>query len=431
MSQDNQLDLDIQNYSINDIEKFFRFRPKQKYSKTDIELREVEIREKLLGSGHIDKKFKKDLIDFLTKAKHWLIYTKFPEEKAPSSIPATYQLDKLDYPNSKIEPTSRQDTLIKRPDTQFIYASNSEYFQGNVNPLNRRTLTKCLTIDTRFRNSLYITQSSDFTIQLPIKLTKVVSMKISAIELPTTFYGISSKYGNHFFFIEIGIFVEKKLITDHLKIVIPDGNYTACDLIEVINHELQCNTNCDANIFSLITFELDVINSGSGTSKVMVQPVCDNPKTKYIEYIKLDFTRDINGEYSNLNLCSKIGWNLGFLKGVYCDKTSYKAETIIQTTTINYVYLAIDDFNNNMNNHFLTTFTESILNPNIIARLSLKNTYMWQNDSYQIVAEPRKYFGPVDIQRLHIQLYDEWGRILDMNNSDYSFCITFELLYDF
>jgi hypothetical protein len=56
---------------------------------------------------------------------------------------------------------------------------------------------------------------------------------------------------------------------------------------------------------------------------------------------------------------------------------------------------------------------------------------MWQNDSYQIVAEPRKYFGPVDIQRLHVQLYDEWGRILDMNNSDYSFCITFELLYDF
>jgi hypothetical protein len=256
-------------------------------------------------------------------------------------------------------------------------------------------------------------------------------MKISAIELPTTFYGISSKYGNNFFFIEIAVLIEHKIITEHLKIIIPDGNYLPDDLIKVINHELSSNIMGEVNLFSLIVFELDIIDSGSGSSKIIVHPIYNDPRTKSIKYIKLDFTRDINGEYSNINISSKIGWNLGFLKGVYSDKTSYKGETIIQTNKINYVYLAIDDFNNNVNNHFLTTFTESILNPNIIARLSLKTTTMWQNDSYQIVAEPRKYFGPVDIQRLHIQLYDEWGRILDMNNSDYSFCITFELLYDF
>jgi hypothetical protein len=44
--------------------------------------------------------------------------------------------------------------------------------------------------------------------------------------------------------------------------------------------------------------------------------------------------------------------------------------------------------------------------------------------------EPRKYFGPVDIQKLHVQVYDDHGRILDTNNSNFSCCILFKMLYD-
>ena len=42
----------------------------------------------------------------------------------------------------------------------------------------------------------------------------------------------------------------------------------------------------------------------------------------------------------------------------------------------------------------------------------------------------REYFGPVDLQRLHIALYDEFGRIIDLNNMDYSFCLSFQTIYD-
>ena len=38
----------------------------------------------------------------------------------------------------------------------------------------------------------------------------------------------------------------------------------------------------------------------------------------------------------------------------------------------------------------------------------------------------REYFGPVDIQRLTIQLKDEFGRIIDLNNMDWSFTLAFE-----
>ena len=53
-----QLDLDINNYNINDLERFFQIKPNAKYSESDIELKEYNIREKLLSSGHIDKRFR-------------------------------------------------------------------------------------------------------------------------------------------------------------------------------------------------------------------------------------------------------------------------------------------------------------------------------------------------------------------------------------
>jgi hypothetical protein len=52
-----------------------------------------------------------------------------------------------------------------------------------------------------------------------------------------------------------------------------------------------------------------------------------------------------------------------------------------------------------------------------------------END-YNIVTEPRTYFGPVDIQRLRIRLFDDRGRLLNMNNTNYSFCLDLKMLYD-
>jgi hypothetical protein len=52
------------------------------------------------------------------------------------------------------------------------------------------------------------------------------------------------------------------------------------------------------------------------------------------------------------------------------------------------------------------------------------------NRDMNVVTEPRKYFGPVDIQKLRIRIYDDHGRILNINNANYSFCLVFKMLYD-
>ena len=237
MSSTNDLDLDINNYNLYDIERFFRFREGQKYTAADIEEREYEIREQLLSSGHIDKRFKRDLIAFLTTAKDWLIYVKCPAAKAPSSIQISAQLDKSNYPRAVELSGARDADLVKHPNSSYMNSLPSEFFAGSLNPLSTRILTKCITIDTRFRDDFYKTESSNFMIQLPTKLTKVVSMQLASIELPLSFYGISQSYGNSFFFITVNYTdnLEGIIYENTNRVLIPDGNYDADTLINVIN----------------------------------------------------------------------------------------------------------------------------------------------------------------------------------------------------
>jgi hypothetical protein len=434
------LDLDINNYNINDIEKFFKLKPKSKYTASDIELKEYEIREQLLKSGHINKRFKTELIDFLTKAKQWLIFVKCKDTEAetkPTSIPKNYKLDNLDTPLSK-EPPSRTDELITRPERQFIYSNPGEFFPGTLNPLNTRVITKTLNIDTRFRDNLYATQSSDFIMNIPNKFNKVASMQLSSIELPIVFYNISESFGNNYLYIQANYnsfnFTDTGL-TEEKFFIIPDGNYNSHGLINTINNLLSPK-DCSGNflnpdkIFSYIKLSLDIDSNNSGTGKVSIKPI--ESHKQFINSITLDFSKNRSGTTDTTSILTKIGWNLGFIKPKYEGSQSYTADTIFEMSTIRYIYLAIDDFNNSANNQFISIFNKSILNPNILARISIKGASFdsIKENNYNIITEPRQYFGPVDIQRLRIQIYDEYGRILNMNNSNYSFCLDFKLMYD-
>jgi hypothetical protein len=434
-----QLDLDINNYNINDLERFFQIKPNTKYTESDIELKEYNIREKLLSSGHINKRFKRDLIEFLELAKNWLIFVKCRKGNftAPTTIPDNYKLDTLDTPISKeVEP--RTNELIKREDTQFVYSNNSDFFPGKLNQLNTRIITKSLNIDTRFRDNLYSTQSSDFSIQMPIKFNKVVSMNLSSLELPVSFYGICKEFGNNFLYLKAiySSFDDINIVKTADKIItIPDGNYNSNDLLQTINDLLSPRNSTgdllnSEDIFSYISLSLDITSSGSGSGKISIKP--SGLRSDLIRNIELDFTRDINGDVDKTDISTKIGWNLGFIKKKYRGASSYIADTVIEPANIRYIYLAVDDFANSANNQFVSVFNNSIMSPNILARISIKGSYfslIMEND-FNIITEPRRYFGPVDIQRLRIRLFDERGRVLPMNNSNFSFCLDFKMIYD-
>ena len=136
----------------------------------------------------------------------------------------------------------------------------------------------------------------------------------------------------------------------------------------------------------------------------------------------------------------KLGWNLGFRFGDYKNPhqtdpsapTAFISQGLFEAMGPRYIYLVVDDYNNNVNNSYFAAFNSSILNKNILARISIQGSvYSILSDaSLALKSIPREYFGPIDIQKLQIQLLDEYGRILDLNNMDFSFALKLECLYN-
>jgi hypothetical protein len=150
--------------------------------------------------------------------------------------------------------------------------------------------------------------------------------------------------------------------------------------------------------------------------------------------LELNFQVDKFGnEDRNTPLPLKFGWILGFRNGVYVNNLNYVSEGLINTNGSSYFFLVIDDHHNNVNNSFYSAFNSSILNKNIIARISSQintTTSLLEQNNLSVITTPREYFGPVDIEIINIQLLDEYGRIVDLNNMDYSFCLTLTTSYD-
>ena len=209
------------------------------------------------------------------------------------------------------------------------------------------------------------------------------------------------------------------------NIVVPDGNYTNEDLLHDINSQIV-ESPC-SSIFDL-SFNVNLNDNRSGTGKVIVTSA--GKSGNVVTNVKLDF---IQNPGSQTDILQKLGWHLGFTKKIYDGATTYVSETMPDSNRVRYLYLAIDDYNNSVNNNFTSAFQKSVLSPNILARISpgaVDSFGLFIGNEMNMVTEPRKYFGPVDIQKLHIQVYDDMGRVVDLNGANFSFCLSFNVIYD-
>jgi hypothetical protein len=252
-------------------------------------------------------------------------------------------------------------------------------------------------------------------------------MKLAAIELPTTFYNISKQAGNNFFTL---------IVNDISQVIsIPSGNYTNIGITNVLNTAVTniANSSPVLQMFGYIVFGINIDNNNNGSGQAFVGIDASIPDVNLIQSFSLNFQVDKNGiEDRNTPLPLKFGWILGFRNGIYINNASYVSEGVVDLLGSRYLYLVVDDFNNNVNNSFYSAFNSSILNKNILARISLQsNTFnIFTENNLNIITTPRQYFGPVNIQKLNIQLLDEYGRVIDLNNMDYSFSLTFQTVYD-
>lgn len=407
-------DLNIENYKRDELIEMFELPPN--FDRNIVEIKELKLRDTITNNSEINKDTKVLTINFLTKAKNIILSEDEPKNKPLKEKIENFYNNSYELKSSKLEDQSEHMVQV-RQDKPYLSSYPSEFFPGVINPIKKRTIKKNLNIDTRFRDNYYSTSASNFTIQLPLNIDNVLKMQLAAIELPITYYVVSKQYNNNYFNITVN--------GDNTVIEIPDGNYSQTTIMDIINTQL---TLAGAP-FSYISFIINLSNGTTGSAQTMV----GSNETGTVNDLELNFQYDRNGvEDRGTPLPLKFGWNLGFRNGIYSGVTNYVSEGVVDFVGPRYFYLVVDDYNNNVNNNFYSAFNNSILNKNILARISIQaNQFnILQQNNLNIVTTPREYFGPVNLYAMNIQLLDEYGRIVDLSNMDFSFCLNLSVVYD-
>ena len=425
-------DLDTSNYSKEDYYDIFNL-------DKSLTITESLVKEKhkiLLNNiknENIDEEQKKEISNFLTECKKNLLEIIKKDNN--------YKLINSDF----IQDMNHSVTFNNSH--QVIKKDGSdEYHTNKINPLPKNTTSTLLNINTKFRKNFYETSATDFVLDLPEEFKNVVSITVVSVQVPNSNYTFCSSYGTNEFTVELfdvsgnlgnTQWENSDRVNETKVIKIKEGIYTGPILQDYLNthvfsrgnlRRIGCKYDGISRKFRFFrdfrTFEEGGIQD---TNKI---------KRKF----NIDFRLN---EDKNRPIQMNMGWILGYRQQYYnweedyVDASGvnfkvdqgYNPEAVYDNLGSRYFILCIDDFNKNYSNTLSSPFTESVFNnETAIAKVpNNPNSINFDDIFYQ---SRRNYFGPVNIKKLKIQLLDELGRVVDLNNNDFSFSIQIEQLYD-
>jgi hypothetical protein len=355
------IDLNLNNYTLQDLERFFGIL--HPYTLVDIEQKNKALLDRLLQIN-VNPTIQKDIVHFLQKAKDKLLM------------------------ESNIIPTQT---------TPFVYSNPSEYFKGTFNPIEKRLISKFISIDTLFRSNYNYTKPTDFTYTFPESINNVVSLQIKSFEIPYVWFNISAAQKNNSFTIQIE--------EDIFSCILPDGTYKSDILILALNEILPSGINAEA-FGEQITILNDISNN---------------------VIFSLNFESESIISLGNI---------LGFQNTMYSGLISYQAETFIGAGIMNnYLFIDVDDFHNNHTTDAIISIvhnntTPSYLGNNIMGRIPILDinavNSLITNNNINSILKKRDYFGPVKLEKMNIRILNKFGEVIDLNKNNYS--IVFEII---
>jgi hypothetical protein len=420
------------------------------FNQQTVDAQELKLRNSIFKNKQINKETQVNTINFLTKAKT-IILNENVESKSNNASDIVDEMGSLYKLTDSMAGFTMQDSMKllesdtytpKQPhktimDGTGVHAIQtqlttphtssypSEFYSGILNPIKKRLVRKNVVIDTKFRDNYYSSSSTNFNLALPTQFKNVMQMQLTEIEFPFYYYAISTQYGNDFFAITVdGV---------SAMVTIPEGNYDPITVTNAVNTAL---TNLGAP-FSQVVFNVQLAESNIissyliGNNKMFVGPAAGSTITS----IELNFQTDSLGNPdTGTQLPLKLGWSLGFRNGMYTGSLNYLSEGVIDVLGAKYIYFVVDDHHNNVVKNFYGLLNASVLNNNILAKFPVFSVrpfnFFVTASITNTSSPPREYFGPVDLYGMTIQVMDEYGRIINLNNMDYSFTLMLTCIYD-
>lgn len=240
-------------------------------------------------------------------------------------------------------------TIINTIDTH-----NVDYVKDplKLNPVERKTIFKMISIDSQFREDPGNTSATNFTMNLSESIDNVISTKLYSVQIPYTWYTINATFGSNFFYIKgnsPGI-----NNGDHdIKVDIPSGTYTAPEIVAAINAKFDFLKNVKDNELYNSVLDLSLgetkisYNKDANNAKVVLEL---DLKKKYNEtdyQLYFPYWTDPN-DTNNRSL--SIPSFLGFNYDTYYPYIAYSNMTVPRTDN------SISEFNINSTNNYFTIY---------------------------------------------------------------------------
>lgn len=473
----------IDEYSIDDLKQIFDI-DSEYFTKDEINTSLVSLLKKYAVLG--EEKYMRFLKLAREKLITYLSNTDYTDDTLneninDSSLHEKRHLEDVPLTNTVV---NRIDSVnIKDEDKHFLYTRNREQIlqqhdipivQGQKNPVLRNINKRIVSLDTQMRTDLNASPN-DVTLDLSEPLNNVLALRVLSVEIRHCWYTFDHAYGTTDF------------LVDSTLIQIPNGNYSETDLITEINNtltsegigiEASYNTNTgkvtltntkhpptdytvyfydnenpgnkkkNSNFGWLLgyrTFDSSYninFTLNSGTS-VTGSSLLDVYGTKYIlleleDYNNNHFNRNfvaVNDDVESLAYPSYYSPDLSLNDPLY--KAVINPDSTIswvdsgltqsQAFTISEIFKSRQ---NNINNNKISGMKTN----DILSKLPVQysNQFGTLLIGYNFINKnERLYYGPVNISRMKIALYNDAGQLLDLNGQDYSITLQTDELYQY
>jgi hypothetical protein len=262
-----------------------------------------------------------------------------------------------------------------------------------------------LNVDSRFREPGVGSTTSDFFFRFLSPIKNVLRVNIVHAEFPNNYYMFSKQRRN----LSLRIYYGTSLASSFLA-TIPEGNYTAYDVADALTALFRGTGGIPwlSVSFNLITGKYTFTSTGSRV--FAVDTALDDV------YPAVTWKRDF--DYG-------LGYNTGFSRGIFdsgAPDASGNSRVVSDQTGFfagdSYVFLKINEFDCVRQTIRGSDFTA-------LAKVIIKEpkNYMAFDDAASQHAKQVTFPTPQDLSRLHVQVLDPYGEIIDMGSSQISFSI--------
>lgn len=442
----NNIDLNIDNYSIGELKSFFKL-PKN-YTNSELN-KKVSDMEKIVSSS-AETDYKNNTLGFINQAKY--ILTKKEQEERTER---TERTEKIEY-NPQVDITTESKKMIGSVIDPRSRAQAMQ-FSRNAVPIgtygngygNNTVHTKNYVLNTIFRDNFFTTTATNSTFTLPKKLKNVISIDLSGFQFPNFIFTFTKTKKT------TSIYIREDVTGLEATVTIPGGNYDITNMPTVLEKSINQQvvgsyipggpnrftvSISDTTYFTTIknsTYTFIMITNTRKNDNIHDDTYqCVNEFNSALKnstqqrYYRTDF--DDKKNVKPEQYFQSLGWLLGYRSQIYEGKKSYTSEGHFDSTFINYIYFAMNDYSNNYTTNTLGLMSSSYISNNILAVIPITSpvwTGTFDNNS-NFIYKTRDYNGPTDISKISIQLLNPFGEEISIHGSDFAFCLQVTHLVD-